>query len=59
MKNQRLRQKKLARHKKRKEQSNKSYDARKRCEYGAYKTKRQAYEYEKIYNKIKLGFDIP
>lgn len=58
MKNEKLRQKKIAKNKKKRLHHNKTYDHRQRCDYGNYKSKRQQLEHEKIMKQIADHFAI-
>ncbi len=58
MRNERLRQAKIARNKKRREHHNKTYDARSKCEFGSQRSRERENEHKKIMNKIEKEFGL-
>ncbi|MCK9281509.1 MAG: hypothetical protein M0P71_12865 [Melioribacteraceae bacterium] len=58
MRNEKLRQKKLAKNKKKRAQHNKSYSANSKCKYGAYRTNITIERQNEIFENMKKGFGI-
>lgn len=58
MRNEKLRQKKLARNKKKREHHNKVYDQRQRCESGSIYAMNREQRYNDEYEKFKRRFAL-
>jgi hypothetical protein len=58
MRNEKLRQKKLAKNKKKRLQHNKSYSANSKCKYGAYKTNMTIERQNEFFKDLENKFSI-